>query len=162
MRLRAVLVVSILGACDGGAASSAAPPQKSEPTKAASPDAEARKQERERKQKEEEEAKAALDAKLEELAKLPEEFPKKIDKACAEMVKAYDGYMRKVLQGDMLTKWETGGNEMQIAVFKRECMKFTPEVAACQKHAFEHATPDLKRQIPDFMRLCKEKFAPPD
>lgn len=131
------------------------PEQKAAAEKKKQEEEEAAKRKAERKA--EEEAAAALEKKLDELTVLPAEYPKKLDKACDAMLASYDGFMRKVLQGDQLTKWETGGNEMQLAVFRKECLKRNPETAACQSNALTNAGPDLEQQLPDIMKKCAEK-----
>jgi hypothetical protein len=117
----------------------------------------ARKAEREAAKKAEEEAAAALAAKLDGIAVLPAEYPEKLEPACDAMLDAYDGFMRKVLEGDQLTKWETGGNEMQLAVFRKECLKRNPQTAACQANALAQATPDLEAHLPEIMKRCAER-----
>jgi hypothetical protein len=103
----------------------------------------------------------ALAARLDALAVLPPKRPKTLEKACAQMLAAYDGFMRKVLQGDMLTKWTTGGNEMQLAVFRKECLKRSIEVAMCQARALEAAPPEIEPQLADLMGRCAAKFTTP-
>jgi hypothetical protein len=118
-----------------------------------------RKAAREAEKRAEEEAARVLAARIEELTVLPPDMPKKLalDKACAGMLAAYDGFMLRVLTGDQKTKWETGGNEMQLAVFRKECLKRTAETAACQAHALSQAPPELEPQLSDLMRRCAEK-----
>jgi predicted small lipoprotein YifL len=116
------------------------------------------KAEREAKKKEEEEKQKAHDKKMDDLAQLPEKLPKKLKKACEQMVKAYDGYMQKVLTGDDLTKWTTGGNVMQVALFRKECLKGNVEIAACQTNALSTAPPEMKPHLSDFMTKCRKKF----
>lgn len=118
--------------------------------------------------REAEEAKAAAEAErvrgeLDRLAQLPAKLPKSLPKACDAMVAAYDGYMRKVLTDAMLTKWVTGGNEMQLKVFRAECMKRSIEVAACQATALAGTTRELYPHLADLMETCATKFgAKPD
>lgn len=128
-----------------------------EKKKAEAEAAAARKAEREAEKRAEAEAAAALAAKLDAITVLPTEYPEKIDAACDAMLEAYDGFMRKLLQGDQLTKWETGGNEMQLAVFRKECLERNPETAACQANALSNAPADLEANLPDIMRRCAEK-----
>lgn len=158
-----LLSLTLLGCSGGTKAAEAEKAQKAAAEAKAADEAAARerKEAREAEEKAQEQAEQAKKAALEELVALPESVPKTLDVACAQMVEAYDKYMRTVLTGDQLTKWETGGNEMQTTVFKRACLKDTPEIAACQAHAFSKATPEMRDRIPDFMRLCKEEFGTP-
>jgi membrane protein involved in colicin uptake len=117
----------------------------------------ARKAEREAEKKAEQEAESARMEAIEKLAVLPPEFPKKLDAACGEMLEAYDQFMRKVLTGDQKTKWETGGNEMQLAVFKKGCLERNVETAACQANALSNAPPEMETQLGDIMTRCAQK-----
>ena len=155
--MRLALVLCSLVACDSNAGASAA----ATPAKESTPvddGAAKRKAEREQKAADEAKAKADAAAKLDALAVLPAKLPKNLDVACKQMLAAYDGFMQKVLVGDMLTKWKTGGNEMQLAVFRKECLKRNVEVAACQAHALASAGPDLEPQLASMMGKCAEKF----
>lgn len=116
-----------------------------------------RKAEREAEKKAEEEAEKARLAAIDALAVLPAEYPKKLDRACGEMLEAYDQFMRKVLTGDQKTKWETGGNEMQLAVFRKGCLERNVETAACQANALRNATPEQEQDLGDIMTRCAEK-----
>jgi hypothetical protein len=154
-----LLAASLLG-CDGAKPAAEAAKADVAPSKAADDEALAkRKAAREAEAKQKEEEAAALAAKIDALAVLPADVPKSLDKACAQMTKAYDGYMRKVLKGDMLTKWETGGNEMQITIFDRECKKTTPKIAACQARALEAMPVELEKELATVMKRCAEKLA---
>lgn len=109
------------------------------------------------------EVKAAAEAKqkeeaLEQLAQLPTTQPKTLPKACKAMVSAYDQYMRRVLTDDMLTKWTTGGNEMQVKVFEKECMSRSLPVAACQAAALAKMTREQYPLLADVMGRCLSKF----
>jgi hypothetical protein len=95
---------------------------------------------------------------LEALAQLPTELPKTLPKACDAMVAAYDAYMRRVLTDDMLTKWTTGGNEMQVTVFRKECLGRSIPVAACQTQALAKLTREQYPRLADLMGLCAQKF----
>jgi hypothetical protein len=155
------VVLGLVAACDSKAAPSAA----AEPAKAATPDddgaqsrTEQRKREREQKAADEAKAKLDAEAKLDALAVLPAKKPKNLDAACKQMLAAYDGFMKKVLVGDMLTKWSTGGNEMQLAVFRKECLKRNVDVAACQAQALTSAGPELEPQLAAIMGKCADKF----
>jgi hypothetical protein len=74
------------------------------------------------------------------------------------MVGAYDRYMRAVLTDDMLTKWVTGGNEMQLKVFRSECMGRSIPIAACQAQGLAQLTRQQYPHLADLMGRCAEKF----
>lgn len=153
---RVVVALALVVACDSGSAPAAAP---AAAAKAPEDDGAAkRKAEREAKAAAEAKAKTDAAAKLDALAVLPAKLPKNLDTACKEMLAAYDGFMKKVLVGDMLTKWSTGGNEMQLAVFGKECLKRNVEVAACQANALGAAGPELEPELAAIMGKCADKF----
>jgi hypothetical protein len=77
------------------------------------------------------------------------------------MLAAYDAYMRSVLTGDLKTKWETGGNEMQLKVFGTECQKRTVEIAACQTHALGKMKPEHEKDMGEIFSRCVQKFGTP-
>ncbi|HWB81114.1 MAG TPA: hypothetical protein VG755_39395 [Nannocystaceae bacterium] len=109
------------------------------------------------------ETKAEADAKqkeatLEQLAQPGQSPPKTLPKACKAMVSAYDQYMRRVLTDDMLTKWTTGGNEMQVKVFEKECLSRSIAVAACQADALGKMTREQYPLLADVMGRCLSKF----
>ncbi len=120
----------------------------------------ARKKAREDKKKAEQEAvekeKAAIDA----VCVLPEELPKKIDKACEEVGVAYDKFMER-MYGDnkeVMEKWQQG-KKMQIQMVTAPCVKLgSIEAAACQINALNTAPPELKKKVSDFATRCAEKF----
>lgn len=154
-------LLALLVAC-GGPAPAPAPtptPTKTEPA-APPPDAKAaeRQAERQRQQAAEDAKKAEAAARVDALAVLPAKLPKNLEAGCKQMLAAYDAFMRKVLKGDQLTKWTTGGDEMQVAVFRKECLKRNVKVAACQAHALGQATSELEPQLPDIMQRCAAKF----
>ena len=159
-----IAIVAVLGltACDSTAEDKAAADAKAKAAaenKAEDEAAAKRKAQREAEAAKAEQQAAALEAELDALAVIPETLPKSLDKACEQMLEAYDGYMQKVLTGDMLTKWKTGGNEMQIAVFRKECLERDIATAACQAQALTNAAPELEKQLPDIMKACAEKAA---
>jgi hypothetical protein len=115
--------------------------------------AEAREQAEQKAVAERERANLELDA----LAQLPARLPKSLAKACDAMVAAYDGYMRRVLTDDMLTKWVTGGNEMQLGVFRKECMGRSIPVAACQSNGLAQLTREQYPRLAALMVRCAER-----
>lgn len=118
-----------------------------------------RQDERKRKQAEDDARKAEAIARLDALAVLPAALPKDLETGCKQMLAAYDGFMRRVLKGDQLTRWTTGGDEMQVAVFRKECLKRDVKVAACQTHALTTAGPEQGPQLADLLQRCAIKFA---
>jgi hypothetical protein len=160
VRRSAILALALAASCDREQPAAPAP---APVVDAPAPDAEASARAAKRKQEEDDRRREAdaLAARLDALAVLPAKRPKTLEKACGQMLAAYDRFMRKVLVGDMLTKWTTGGNEMQIAVFRKECLKRTIDVAMCQASALDAATPDLEKQLADLMGRCAAKFGAP-
>lgn len=146
----------VLTACSAQAPTPA--PTKAEPTPVVDDAAAKRQDERNRKQAEDDARKAEALARLDALAVLPDELPKNLDAACKQMLAAYDGFMRRALAGDQLTKWTTGGDEMQVAVFRKECLKRDIKVAACQTHALTAAGKELAPQLADLLQRCALKF----
>jgi hypothetical protein len=160
MKLRILTAIVLAAACDGESKST----QKSAADDAAQKQAVADKlvadgkAKREADAKREEEAKAARETALDGLAALPPELPKKHDQACKAMLTAYDKYMSSVLTGDLKTKWDTGGNEMQLEVFGVECKKRSIEVAACQTHALGKMGPEHEKDMSEIFMRCVQKF----
>jgi hypothetical protein len=155
-----LVVVALCAACD-----SPAPDTKPEAdAKAAAEDAALKMRAAEREAKAATEKQAAVDlvAAIDELTVLPEKLPKDLEIACKGMAKAYDAYMRTVLEGDMKTKWETGGNEAQMTVFDAACKKKASlEAAACQTEAFGKMTPEHEPHLSAIMTRCVQEFAKP-
>jgi hypothetical protein len=151
------ILVATIG-CGGAEPAPEQAPAKAEAAPVIDEAAAARQKERERKQQAEEAREAEAAAKVDALAVLPDRLPKNLEAGCKAMLAAYDGFMRKVLKGDQLTKWTTGGDEMQVAVFRKECLKRGVKVAACQAHALGQATAELEAQLPEIMQRCAAKF----
>ena len=151
------LYLAVLTACSAQAptpaATTAAPPIPDVDDAAAK-----RQDERNRKQAADDARKAEALGKLDALAVLPDKLPNNLDVACKQMLAAYDGFMRRVLEGDRLTRWTTGGDEMQVAVFRKECQKRDVKVAACQTHALTAAGKELAPQLADLLQRCALKF----
>jgi hypothetical protein len=160
MKLRILTALLLAAACDDDAKSA----QKSAADEAAQKQAEAakaaddRKANREAEARSEEEAEAAREATLDGLAALPPKLPKKQDQACKAMLTAYDEYMSSVLTGDLKTKWDTGGNEMQLKLFGAECKKRSIEVTACQTHALGKMGPEHEKDMSAIFMRCVQKF----
>jgi hypothetical protein len=61
---------------------------------------------------------------------------------------------------ETLDKWATASNT-QIPLTVATCKKTgSIEAAACQLHALEHAPPELKKELPQLLRTCIDKYAP--
>lgn len=119
-----------------------------------------KKREAEAKAKEEEEAKkkAAIDAAL----TLPEKLPKKLDKACKAVGEAHDGFMNRMFEGDTVEKWNQAKGT-QIPMTVAQCTKQgSIEVAACQANALNNAPENLKKELPELLRGCIDKFGTKD
>lgn len=153
-----------LAACDDSAA------QKAAQEKAAAAEAEKAEEEKrieERKAKREAEEKAELEAaakkqeQIAALAVLPDKYPKKLDKVCAEVGKAQNAFMDRVYADDpeTLEKWKAtpSAQEMIVATCKKGG---SVEAAACQINALNQASADFKKSFPELLSACNEKFGP--
>lgn len=101
--------------------------------------------------KDAEEKKAKLIA---DLTVLPSPLPKKLDKACAEVGVAMDGFMLKYFP-DNWAKLKT----KQLADLKESCTSTgSIEAAACQAKALAAAPEELNKAVPEILRSCIEKF----
>lgn len=122
-----------------------------------------RRKKREAEQAEKDKAVQELQAKVDAVCVLPEELPKKVDKACEAVAEAQDGFMQR-LYGDKpetIEKWNNAkGTQVPLTV--TQCKKAgSLEVAACQKHGLDNAGPELKKEIPNIFRTCIDKFGAP-
>jgi len=117
-----------------------------------------RKADREAKKKAKEDAEAAKAKAIDDLCVLPEEMPKKLDKACEDASKAQDEFMMKHYDGEALKKWN-GAKSTQLQMATAQCNKAgSIEAAACQIHALSTAPVEQKKALPDLLRRCLEKF----
>lgn len=117
-----------------------------------------RKAEREAKEKEKEEAEKKRLAEIDALCVLPDKMPKNLDKACAGVAEANDGFMLRLYEGEAITKWNAAkGTQLQMT--KATCMKTgSLEAAACQINAMNNAPPEHKKALPEILKTCIEKF----
>jgi hypothetical protein len=117
-----------------------------------------RKADREAKAQAEVDAAAKLAADIDAVCVLPEELPKKLEDACAARAQAEDDFMNKHYDDAVKAKWnEAKGTQLGFA--KQSCIKAGKiEVPACQTHAMENAPPELKKQLPDMLKRCMDKF----
>lgn len=103
-------------------------------------------------------AKDAIENKIkmvDELTVLPSPLPKKLDKACAELGVAMDGFMVKWFP-DNWPKLKT----KQLGDLKESCTGTgSIEAAACQAKALAAAPEELNKAVPDILLACIEKFA---
>jgi hypothetical protein len=104
--------------------------------------------------------KAAADkvALIQSLIVLPEKMPKNLKEACDEVAAAQDEFMKRHFEGEALTKWEAAKGT-QLGMVKASCVKGqSVEVPACQIHAMNSATPELKKDLPELLKGCIDKF----
>lgn len=92
---------------------------------------------------------------VDELTVLPSPLPKKLDKACAEVGVAMDGFMVKWFPENW-PKLKT----KQLNDLKESCTSTgSIEAAACQAKALAAAPEELNKAVPDILLACIEKFA---
>jgi hypothetical protein len=96
----------------------------------------------------------AIDA----VAVVPGVEVKDLTKACRAVAKAHDGFMHRHFDGEDLDKW-TQSKDFQLDMTRKRCIKHgSVEVAACQKHALEHAGVALSKEVPALLMRCIDKF----
>jgi len=118
----------------------------------------ARKAKREAEEQAKKDAAEAEAASIMALAVLPEEMPKKLDKACDDRAQAEDDFMNKHYEGDALAKWNSAKGT-QLAFAKQSCLKVgNLEVPACQINAMTTAPEELRKKLPDLLKACMDKF----
>ena len=155
--LLSVLLIPALAACDEP------PPEPAQTEPKVDPIAEAaakKKAEREAAKKAEEEAEQARLAKIAEIATLPPDAkpPKKLEKACEDVAAANDEFMNKNFEGEAIEKWNAAKGT-QMGMMKTNCIKGgNMEVAMCQAHAMRTAPPELKKDLPDLLSACINKY----
>ena len=93
------------------------------------------------------------------LAVLPEEMPKKLEAACDGVAQAQDEFMKKHYDGEGLQRWEEAKGT-QMGMLKTNCIKAgNIEIAACQINAMNNAPGEYKKDLPDILAACIEKFS---
>jgi len=106
------------------------------------------------------EAKAAEDKvnAIKALAVLPEKMPKDLEAACKGVAQAQDEFMQKHYEGEGLQRWnEAKGTQM--GMLQTGCVKSgNIEVAACQINAMNNAPAEFKKDLPDVLKACIDKF----
>lgn len=161
------VLMTLAFACDAGKAEKAAgdvKAAKADQEKAEKEDRiEAIKLKRLAEAKAEADALNATAAAVDKVCVLPEQLPKKLDKACDAVAAAHDAFMLKHYADNPKTieSWKSGkGTQLPMTI--AQCIKAgSIEVAACQVHAFETAGVELKKEIPAFFRTCIGKFSKP-
>lgn len=92
------------------------------------------------------------------LAVLPEALPKNLETACKEVAKAQDAFMQAHYEGEGLARWEEAKGT-QMGMLEAGCIKAgNIEVAACQTHAMGNAPGEYKKDLPDLLKACIDKF----
>lgn len=95
------------------------------------------------------------------LAALPEEMPKNLEAACDGVAAAQDEFMKRNFDGEGLAKWEEAKGT-QMGMLKTGCVKAQSiEIAACQINAMNNAPPEFKKDLPDLLSACMDKFGAP-
>lgn len=151
-------VVAAAG-CDSKAAAPAADPAADAKAKEEADSKariEKRKQEREAKDLAEKQTKEAIAAKIIEVSVIPEgtKLPKKPAEACAMVVEAQRGFMKKFhpqIDEAMLTT--------QLGLLLKQCMEMNDvKVAVCQKFALDATDELLKGSINEYLPACMGKY----
>ena len=121
---------------------------------------EERKQKRLAEQKAAEEAEERKQAAMQAVAIVPEPLPKSLGKACDAVGEAYDAFMQRMYadEPDTLHKWNDA-KDTQLPMTTATCIKGASlQAAACQKHALDQASEELKGAQTELLRLCIDKF----
>jgi len=106
------------------------------------------------------EAKKKLAAELERLTVLPEKLPKDPVAACEAVGKAQDEFVRRTGDAKAIAAWDAGGKDNALPMTIVQCTQAdSVKTAACQKHAFDGAGPELKDETKQIMQMCIDKFA---
>lgn len=107
-----------------------------------------------------EKAEADKKAMIQSLLVLPEKMPKDLKAACKDVAAAQDEFMKRHFEGDALAKWEAAKGT-QLGMVQANCAKGQNiEVPACQTHAMNTAPPELKKDLPELLKGCIDKFSP--
>jgi hypothetical protein len=121
-----------------------------------------RRAEREAEERARKEAEAARQAQIDALTTRPAQLPKDLKKACDEVAKSHDVFMRRHFASDPKTMemWESS-QAAQLAMTRQTCSKHgSLAVAACQKYALDHAPPELAKEMATLMLACADRHAP--
>jgi hypothetical protein len=154
--LSALVVCALAGACDK-AEEKKADDKKAEPT-AADKEVEERLAKKRAEREAAEKAAAEKVEAIKALAVLPEKMPKDLEEACNAVATAQDEFMKRNFDGEGLAKWEQAKGT-QMGMLKTGCIKAQSlELAACQTNAMNNAPADFKKDLPDILSACMEKF----
>jgi len=106
------------------------------------------------------EAKKKVTAELERLTVLPEKLPKDPLAACEAVGKAHDEFIKRTGDAKAIAAWDAGGKDKALPMTIVQCAQAdSVKTAACQKHAFDGAGPELKDETKAIMQMCIDKFA---
>jgi hypothetical protein len=155
--LSSLLICALVPACDKTDAKKddKKTDEKSETDKIAEERVAAKRAEREAEAKALEDKANAIKA----LAELPAEMPKDLEAACSGVADAQDAFMQKHYDGEGLKRWEEAKGT-QMGLLKTGCVKAgSIEIAACQANAMTNAPGDYKKDLPDILKACIDKFA---
>ncbi|MEZ4453028.1 MAG: hypothetical protein R3B09_26445 [Nannocystaceae bacterium] len=120
----------------------------------------ARKAKREADEAEKARIEAEITAELERICVTPEKLPKDPVAACEAVGEALDAYMRRIGDEAAIAAWEGSGREKAVPMVVVQCTQADSAAsAACQRSAFESASPALKDHTKKIMQLCIDKFA---
>jgi hypothetical protein len=97
-------------------------------------------------------------AAIQALAVLPDPMPKDLAAACDAAAKAQDEFMMRNFEGEGLAKWNEAKGT-QLGMVKTSCAKAQSiEIPACQANAMNNAPPEFKKDLPDILKACMDKF----
>jgi hypothetical protein len=95
---------------------------------------------------------------IQALAVLPETMPKDLAAACDAAATAQDEFMMRNFEGEGLAKWNEAKGT-QLGLVKSGCVSAANiEVPACQANAMNNAPPEYKKDLPDILKACMDKF----
>ena len=79
--------------------------------------------------------------------------------AATMRAKAEDDFMHKHYEGDVVTKWDAAKGT-QLGFAKQSCIKVGKiEIPACQTNAMNNAPTEMKKNLPDLLKRCIDKFS---
>jgi hypothetical protein len=159
---RTFLVLSALlmfaPACDDSSANKPDPAAAQKAQEEADLQARLDKRKQDRLDAESEKNRAAQEVKdtIQRITVIPEgtKRPKKAAEACAQVVSAQEGFLKK-FHPDLDEK----AMNTQLALLDKQCKEMNQiEVALCQKFALEATTEQVKGAINDYLPACMEKY----
>lgn len=145
--------------CDSGASTAKADPAVEDKAKEeadAKARIEKRKQEREAKEAAAKKEQEDIVAKIEQVTVIPDgaKMPKKVADACAQVVSAQRGFMKKFhpqVTEDALTT--------QLGLLSKQCIELNDiKVSMCQKFALEATDELLQKSINEYLPVCLKKY----